>query len=411
MRIFHLYIFAGLSFLSFSCNTSNGKNTIQTSAIRTSMVAKADSFPAECPFLTKDQHGSVVLGWARSINDTVSVFCYAVSPDGGSTFGETVVIPESDNLKAHAENLPKIIFKPSGEIIALWGASNPDPRNKYSGLVYYSQSFDDGKNWTKAIPLVNDTSGYDQRYYDVGILPSGEAAITWLDNRKQTAADGSALYFASTSGRSGFKNERMIAEGCCQCCRTDLFIDSVGGIHVLYRGIIQDSIRDMLHSVSLDGGNQFSEPKLISDDRWVLRGCPHTGPAMTENNQGLHFAWFTGGNNRGCYYTRSADNGKSFRPRQQVSNAGSHPQISSTSNGKLMIVWDEFANAGNSPDKRIAIQVKNRDGEDETRGFITPEGDDASFPVLASVQNNTAVVAYLYRKDKKNYVVHQLVEW
>lgn len=411
MRIYHIYILAGICFLFSSCNTSNGKNKIETSAIRTGMAAKVDSFPAECPFLTKDHQGHVVLGWARSLNDSVSVFCYSVSPDGGKSFGATVIIPGSDNLKAHAENLPKIIFKPSGEIIALWGASNPDPRNKYSGLVYYSQSFDDGKNWTKAIPLVNDTSGYDQRYYDVDLLPSGEAAITWLDNRKQTAAEGSALYFASTSGRSGFKNERMITEGCCQCCRTDLFIDSIGGIHVLYRGIIQDSIRDMLHSVSLDGGNQFSEPKLISNDRWVLRGCPHTGPAMTENKQGLHFAWFTGGNNRGCYYTQSGDKGKSFLPRQQISGAGSHPQIASTSSEKLIVVWDEFVNAGNSSNKRIAIQLKNTDGKDETRGFITSDSADASYPVLASVQNDAAVVAYLYKKNKKNYVMYQQVEW
>ncbi|WP_336514139.1 exo-alpha-sialidase [Pollutibacter soli] len=411
MRYYYINILIACCILFSYCNTGSSKTKTASSTIQSGVAVKVDTFPAECPFLTKDNHNNVVLGWARSINDSVSVFCYAVSPDGGKSFGETIVIPGSDNLKAHAENLPKIIYKPSGEIIALWGASNPDPRNKYSGLVYYTQSFDHGKTWNKAIPLVTDTSGYDQRYYDVDLLPSGEAAITWLDNRKQSAADGSALYFASTSGRSGFKNERMITEGCCQCCRTDLFIDSSGRIHVLYRGIIQDSIRDMLHSVSTDGGNKFSDPRLISNDRWILRGCPHTGPAMTENKKGIHFAWYTGGNNKGCYYTLSGDNGESFVPRQQVSNAGSHPQITTTPSEKLIIVWDEFVNAGDAPNKRIAVQIKNPDGEDETRGFVTSDSTDSSYPVVASTKNNGAVIAYLNKENKKTYVMFQRVDW
>ena len=70
--------------------------------------------------------------------------------DEGKTFGKPVEIPGSTNVHPHGENMPKVIFKPSGEIIAAWGAANPNPKNPYSGLVYYSQSFDKGKTWTKA---------------------------------------------------------------------------------------------------------------------------------------------------------------------------------------------------------------------------------------------------------------------
>jgi hypothetical protein len=167
----------------------------------------------------------------------------------------------------------------------------------------------------------------------------------------------------------------------------------------------------MLHSVSIDGGTQFSEPRLISNDRWILRGCPHTGPAMTENKNGLHFAWYTGGNNKGCYYTQSGDNGNSFSPRLQISSAGSHPQITTTSSEKLMIVWDEFVNAGASPQKRIAVQLKNNKGEDETREFVTSDSTDASYPVVASTRINGAIIAYLNTKNKRTYVMYQQVGW
>ncbi|RYZ51697.1 MAG: exo-alpha-sialidase, partial [Chitinophagaceae bacterium] len=243
-----------------------------------------DSLPGTCPYLAKDTEGNIVLSWVRKNSDSTAVFCYAVSTDEGKSFGPATVIPSSTNVHPHSENIPKVAFKPSGEIIAVWGAANPNPVNKYSGMVFYSQSFDKGKTWNRARPLVQDTSGFDQRYFDMVLLPDGEVAITWLDNRKQGMQEGSGLYFARTKGKEGFVNERKIQQGCCQCCRTDLFVDTAGGIHVLYRGILKDGIRDMVHTLSSDGGNTFTEPKRISADNWVLNACPHTGPAMAENS-------------------------------------------------------------------------------------------------------------------------------
>jgi hypothetical protein len=374
-------------------------------------VQLVDSLPGQSPFITKDNKGNVVVSWVRMINDSSSVFSYAVYPNEGRSFSKPVVIPSSSNIHPHAENLPKIIFKPSGEIIALWGASNPNPKNKYSGLVYYAQSFDEGKTWSNPKKLVNDTAGYDQRYYDVALLPDGEAAIIWLDNRKTTSKEGSALYFAVTSGSNGFQNERLISEQCCPCCRTDLFVDSKGGIHVLYRGIVQDSIRDMVHAVSVDAGKTFSKPHRISNDNWVINGCPHTGPAMTENSNGLHFAWFTGGRNKGCYYTKSSDNGTSFSVPDNVSTAGSHPQITTVMQDALMIVWDETYNVNDKFYKRIGMQVRPSNGEAGGKLFITSDSAIASYPVAASLNETKALVAYTDKREEKNYIAYQLIGW
>ena len=82
--------------------------------------------------------------------------------------------------------------------MAVWGAANPNPKIKYSGQIFYSQSFDDGKSWTTAQKLVNDAKGFDQRYSDVSLMKNGEVAIIWLDNRKTQDVEGSALYCAVT---------------------------------------------------------------------------------------------------------------------------------------------------------------------------------------------------------------------
>jgi hypothetical protein len=405
MNIVKIMALVSLSLLS-SC--FHGK---KEPVINAGPAVQVDILPGNCPYLTKDNEGNIVMSWARSTSDSTSVFCYAVSADNGRSFGKPITVPSSDKMQPHAENLPKIIFKPSGEIIALWGVANPNPSNKYSGMVFYSQSFNDGVSWSPARPLVTDTAGFDQRYYDVALLPSGEVAIIWLDNRKSTGKEGSALYFATTVGTAGFQKERRISEGCCQCCRTDLFIDSRAGIHVLYRGIIKDSIRDMLHSVSMDGGMNFSAPRLIGNDNWVIKGCPHTGPSMTENKEGLHFTWFTGGKNKGCYYNRSADNGRSFAQQQPVSAAGSHPQLSTLPGGKLVVVWDEAIQVKNKYYKKIAVQLKTASGIDEAQQFITADTLTAAYPVVASVNDHASVIAYTEKKDKKDYVMYQRVVW
>lgn len=388
-----------------ACTTGDNKL-----AANTENSIQVDTIPGQSPYLAKDDKGNVVMSWVRSRNDSFNVFCYAVSPDLGKTFGAAIEIPTSTNIEPHSENLPKIIFKPTGEIMALWGAANPNPNNKYSGLVYYSQSFDKGKTWTTASALVNDQNSYDQRYYDVALLRNGEIGIIWLDNRKTTNKEGSALYFAFTNGRSGFVHGRLISQPCCQCCRTDLYVDTHGQVHILYRGIIQDSIRDMVHIVSTDGGKNFSQPQRISQDNWVLHACPHTGPAMTENKTGIHFAWFTGGKNKGCFYNRSTDNGVSFSTPETISAMGSHPQMASSPDDNLVITWDETIKTDTSINKRIGIEKRNQDGKYLMKKYITPDSGSSSYPVITTLGANKCLVAFSRKQGKNTYVSYQVIE-
>ena len=220
---------------------------------------------------------------------------------------------------------------------------------------------------------------------------------------------GAALYISTTKGRNGFQGEKLISQPCCECCRTDLFVDSKNNIHVLYRGIIQDSIRDMVHAVSTDGGKTFSEPKQINDDHWVLNGCPHTGPAMTENKNGLHFAWYTGGGKVGSFYTRTTDNGKTFTGYDSISHVGRHPQLASMPGGELVIVWDETVTFQNSLNKRIGLQLRSATGMSLQTAFLTPDTDFSSYPVITSLDENSSVIAYCKKSKDKTYIMCQQV--
>ncbi|NEM97670.1 sialidase family protein [Pontibacter burrus] len=367
---------------------------------------------ASCPYLTQDNNGNVVLSWVQAIDTTENyLMAYAVSDDGGKTFGEMQTIATTKGVHPHDENLPRILYRSNGDIIAMYPVSNPNPKNSYAGLVFYTQSFDGGKTWTEARQLSEDTvNSIDERYFDMEELPNGEVGAIWLDSRKETDKEGSSLYFASTNGRNGFTNEKVIDTQLCQCCRTDLYVDNEQQLHVAYRGILNDSIRDMMHLVSLDGGKTFSGPERISADNWVIDGCPHTGPAMTSNKFGMHYAWFTMGGGSGVYYSQK-EPGKTFTPRETISNAPAarHPQLSTFNNGKLAIVWDE---RGGSDKKSnyIGLQIRSENGAHLRTAQLTAANGNAVYPVITTIKDKELLVAYTVKKDNGNEVWWQLVK-
>jgi hypothetical protein len=395
-------------FTAISCSSPEAKDPAPDPA---AAPVDPSAISSSCPFLTSDDKGNIVLSWVRDLNDSASIMCYAISSDKGRTFGKPVEIPSSSNVHPHGENMPKIIFKPGGEIIAAWGASNSNPKNKYSGLVFYTQSFDAGKSWTEAKPLVTDTASYDQRYFDMGLLPNGEAGIIWLDNRKEGKAEGSTLYFASTKGKNGFQDETPVAKTICQCCRTDLFIDKKGSIHASFRDIINDSIRDMVHIVSTDNGKTFSAPERISKDNWVINGCPHTGPAMTQNKNGFHFAWYTMGNGQGVFYCNSKDNCASYSSRDSVSGRSSakHPQIITLQDDDLVVVWDETVQKGEKYNAWIGLQQRDAEGKTMSTRYVSPDTAVSEFPVILSAGDNSIVLAYSTKGSKNKQVVSQVI--
>lgn len=367
-------------------------------AVATAAELAATNFAsASCPSLTHDTQGHVVLSFIQEKNSQESVVAYAISDDQGQSFKLPIEIPSSRGVYPHGESAPKLIFKASGEVIAVWGISNPRPANKYSGLVRYAQSFDGGKTFGKATALVRDPAGVDQRYFDVAVLPSGEAGITWLDSRKKSSKKGSSLYFAATRGRQGFQSERPLYEGTCECCRTALFVDHANGIHAAFRALLPGSIRDMVHMVSKDGGKTFSQPVLISADGWKLDACPHTGPSMAENKNGLHFAWFTlAGGTGGIFYAQSHDDGQSFTPRQNISSLASarHPQMAVFESGDLAIAWDDVTGWGDAAQSRIGVQRRDADGKVLDTNYFGTKTGVFSFPVIQAVGPQTLLLAY-----------------
>lgn len=365
---------------------------------------------ASCTHISQDASGRLVVSWVEQVpGSETGTLWYAVSDDGGEHFGKPVPVTTATGISPQPENMPKIVFRKNGQAIAMYGTRNPDPRNKYAGRVWYVSSADGGLSWQPPVPLVTDTAGYDQRYFDMALLPSGNVAAIWLDNRKDHQQEGSTLYIATT-GKEGFERPRPLVQTVCQCCRTSLYTDAQGGLHAAFRDIINDTIRDMVHIYSKDGGETFTRPVRISADNWAVNGCPHTGPTMVSNRNGLHFAWFTMGGGQGVFYGKSINNGITFSPRESISAkpTAKHPQLAATSSGELLLAWDEPADTVTN---RIGFVRKAPGGETLASVFLTGEGEQSVFPVLRPVAEKAALVAYRKRVGDREMIVARRVSW
>lgn len=340
MRIL-LILFIALS-IFVGCSSSENKIAKelygQGSDVKEMFVNSQSS--ASSPFLTKNQQDKAVLCWTEGSGENAYLY-YSVVDNKGA-FSKPIQVKSSKGLSVHAEGMAKLAFKSDGTVVAVYGKRKPTKDNPFAGALYYTQSFDRGKTWTEPFFLHRDTSkNVGRNFVDLTTMGDGEVGAVWLDGRDRDMK-GSTLYFAKTSKKNGFVDEIKIANSVCQCCRTDLFIDEKKQLHIAYRDIFYDSIRDMAYIHSKDHGRSFTSPVRISEDNWVIDGCPHTGPSMTSNGRSLNFVWYTQGGKGGVYHCSTSDNGKSFSQRALLSEHASHPQICSLKGGKLAVVWDEI---------------------------------------------------------------------
>jgi len=378
-------------------------NTDPKNEIKISDVMSVQDMPSGNAYCTSDHLGNTVLCWTAGEKEN-SFLYYSIYNSKLGTFGNQDKVIPSKGTNMHGESMNKIAFKKDGTLVAVYERKHPTETNRFAGSIFYAQSFDQGKTWTKEKYLHTDTlQEFGHSYFDVATLPDGEVCAVWLDGRNQRGKDGSSLYFSKTKNKEGFQTDKEIGETVCQCCRTDLYVDQNETLHVLYRDIdngLKGQIRDFVHATTTDNGNTFSSAKKISEDNWVIAGCPHTGASMCGDNSKIGIVWYTAGGVPGLYYTSSKLKENNFHPRQLLSEAAHHPQLT-TWGKETALVWEEAGkeaehdhNGGmhNESKGTIVFTVLDDASKIETKAVVDSSGGE--FPALASVSAQEMLVAY-----------------
>ncbi len=404
-------------FFLVSCEQNTHQVAEKTTKIIDSVYVLTDAGKnSEGAFLFNNGQ-NIVLNWTEwdAHDSKQNVLKFAVFNRKTLKFDSIQRVPLSKGLQMHAESMAKVAIKKDGTLLAVYRKKPKTDKSRFGGLMYYTFSKDGGKTWTKQYRLVEDAKSTSQSFYDIALLPDDNLGLTWLDSRSKRR--GKTLYFARTDTLNLFSEQKPIAFSTCECCRTELFVDSRGYIHVAYRNLIepdeegfdgygQTEIRDMYYLKSMDTARNFSRPIPISKDNWHIYGCPHTGPSLAYDGNKLGAVWFTAARNKpGLFFTLYESD--YFLPRKQISVEGRHPQMVAA-NGKFYRVYEEYHEVDGKGYYKIVLDIQSSDGSVQQKEISQPQTKNNH--AVLTLFDDKLLIAWANDDTRHPKILYKIVE-
>jgi hypothetical protein len=362
----------------------------------------------------------VAVSWgAAATNGPTDVFV-AVSRNAGRTFGAPIRVNDVvGDARLSGEQPPRVSLVPreglAPSVVVVWTS-----KAERGTRLLQARSEDGGKSFSRATALPGGDAAGNRGWESTATDRDGHVVAIWLDHREVAPAragapmhhegqehtghaplsDGaskaelSKLYFSRLDGAG---DPRALTGGVCYCCKTAIAAGSDGSLYAAWRHVYPGNIRDIAFTVSRDNGRTFATPVRVSDDRWVLDGCPENGPAMAVDGLNrVHIVWPTlvSGSTPGSEPTLAlfyaSGDGRQFTPRERIPTEGlpRHPQMAIDSRGSIVATWDEQANGM----RRVVMGRAAVNGRGPIRFTREIVGDgSAVYPVVAAVSGGMAV--------------------
>lgn len=358
----------------------------------------------------------VAVVWSASAPSGATDVYSAVSRDAGRAFGAPVRVNDvNGDARVNGEQPPQVTLIPRAgrepAITVVWTTKGA----KGTKLVQ-SRSDDGGTSFAHASVVPGSDAEGNRGWEATTVERSGRVDAVWLDHRELATDSTLAMTHHEHGGAAGSKPDgvvmaqksklyvasldgslaaRAVTGGVCYCCKTALAAGGDGSIYAAWRHVYPGNLRDMAFTVSRDGGRTFAPPLRVSEDKWMLEGCPDDGPAMAVDAQNrVHVVWPTlvtdgsGGNPTiGIFYASSND-GRVFSARERVPAEGMphHPRIALVGK-KVVLVWDEVTDGT----RRIAAGRRATGAAGAFTRQVVSDGTPGAYPMAASVPGGVVI--------------------
>jgi len=360
----------------------------------------------------------VAVAWGAATESGATDIYSAVSRDAGRTFAAPVRVSSAAGAQISGEQPPRVALalNPRAEpsVVVVWTA-----RSTSGTRLVMSRSGDGGRSFAHEATVQGSDAPGNRGWEAAAVDRDGHVAAIWLDHRELAESSSSAMpmhhegqahsaHGAAADGASRAQSSKLyfglldsseapraVTGGVCYCCKTALAAGADGSLFAAWRHVYPGNIRDIAFTLSRDGGRTFSTPTRVSEDKWVLDGCPENGPAMAIGPQGrIHLVWPTlvsgataeSEPTLALFYSTS-DDGVHFAERQRLTTEGTpgHVQIAiNAADGALLVVWDELKDGAR---RAVAARgVPDATGRVPfVREQMAPVG--SAYPVVASTGN------------------------
>jgi len=296
---------------------------------------------------------SVVLSWMER-GEEGGLLRYSVLDQ--ASWQPAVTVAHDENMFINWADLPAVTPLGTDALLAHWLSYVADSPYAYQILTAFS--IDDGISWST--PASPHSDGTPTEHGFLSSYPAGDGVgLIWLDGR-ETPDKGMTLRGAVLDADGNLSNESVLDDLVCDCCQTDVANTDAGPV-AIYRNRTDDEVRDIYVSRYFDGTWQAGTP--ISDDGWVISGCPVNGPSIDAAGNQVVVAWFTGADNEPNVNTaHSTNGGKSFSEPGEIASDGTlgHVGVSLIDKHSYVVSWMESDKDGSY---NINLRAVTQDGQ------------------------------------------------
>lgn len=299
------------------------------------------------PSVQIDDQGRISAAWVEEDKETRTIL-FAKSETPGGPLGTPVAVNQPGENPYHRQETPALIVR-GQDVFVTWSMAHPKmtPDKPFSGELRLSRSSDGGRSFGPST-LVNDDNQVIQHTFDaLQVAPDGVLHFAWIDGREGKKDPGTFVARSTDSGRTITKNFK-VDDNTCVCCRTSIATSDDGVVYVAWRKIFDGNVRETVVSRSTDGGQTFSQPIVVGNDRWVYQACPHRPASLGVDRLGrLYVVWYTEGADEtpAIYMAYSDDQGQTFSQKKQLNRSKGtfpdHPQMAVDLQGRVIVVWEE----------------------------------------------------------------------
>jgi hypothetical protein len=274
--------------------------------------------------------GQFYVAWVNHNANSQSDVMLARFNSEGAAAGSPVPVNQQAGVATAWRGDPPSVAVAGKSVYILWTA-RVEANGKKGTDLYLSVSSDQGASFAPAVKVNDDKVPGAHGMHSLAVANNGKIYVAWLDERNVAAPKPSKhagghhmesnreLFVAySTDGGKTFSKNQKVAENACPCCKTALALSPDGTLYVSWRQVLPGNFRHIAVANSTDEAASFSVPVIVSDDKWVLQGCPVSGPSLSIGVNGtLKVVWYAAGEGDapGLYFAETSDRARTFSPR------------------------------------------------------------------------------------------------
>jgi hypothetical protein len=420
MRVKAIVLSLSLSFVTAGCARPPGRqagadatadSAAKSSTVNVSQPVRVSPEGADAaePAVAAASDGAVYVAWVEHRGKDADVFVSRVNGEGRPEGSPTRVNPSVGEAKAWHGDAPTLAVAPDGALHVGW-TGRVEAGGGHASNLYLSTSRDRGRSFEPPVKVNDDQKPGVHGMHSLAVSKGGQINVAWLDERNVAPppAHGGAggkhghkesnreVFFASSGdGGRTFAANRRVASEVCPCCKTSLAAAPDGRVYVSWRQVLPGEFRHVAVASTTDGGQTFSEPVVVSDDRWMIAGCPVSGTALAASaDGGLRVLWYTAGEagTPGLYWSESRDGGRTFAPRRAFAESGGRgtPTLLPDGTDGFVAVWEGSGATG----QPLTASLSGK-GDTGDRQVLAVEGE---LPAATRVDGHT-FAAFIQKRD------------